>query len=613
MSVSELPQFTILAEVDDLTQRIRQWADAPGTWQPLTPCQSLLRRILSRAETLRVRLENPLVVATFGGTGTGKSSLVNALVGSEGSTTGRQRPTTTRPILLVHPKTPLEALGMPLESVDIKLLDSPVLRDIVLLDCPDPDSDEEAVAETNLQRLRRLMPFCDVLIYTSTQQKYRSARVLDELSRSAPGCRLVFVQTHADIDSDIRDDWRQQLTGKYEIPEMFFIDSVKALSEQQAGQHPGGEFGRLLDLLSHELGHGQRVHIRRANLLDLYQGALEYSLQELERELPKVERLEKALEEQRQGLQGKVAQRLLEELKECRHLWERRLLTEVTEKWGLSPFSAVLRVYNGLGGLLASAGLSRVRSTAQLALFGVLQGARWWHERQGTRVAEERFQNLAHLGFDENWVREAQWVIEGFVRDAQLTDSGARPKSPTDHRQTFEAFGAAFMDQAAEGIENIIQELAQRQTRWYRRGFYEIAWLLLAGFIIYRIGKNFFWDSFLGHAPVLTFDFYIPAAGFAVLWAGILVMLLASRTRKGLDAHLARLAQKLATTHMGSSLDPVLAETCQQVHQQVAVLRALREKNEHLRKTVAQGSTPVLRSSGLGRSLRPDMASTVRE
>src|SRR5271155_1122808 len=51
---------------------------------------------------------------------------------------------------------------------------------------------------------------------TTTQQKYRSARVAEELAAAAPGARLVFVQTHADQDADIRNDWRQTLDPRYQ-------------------------------------------------------------------------------------------------------------------------------------------------------------------------------------------------------------------------------------------------------------------------------------------------------------------------------------------------------------------------------------------------------------
>ncbi len=125
-----------------------------------------------------------------------------------------------------------------------------MLRDLVLVDCPDPDTTEEMPSDSpeisygagishaqsagtatpqagretdsNLARLRKILPHCDVLLVTATQQKYRSARVAEELAAAAAGARLVFVQTHADVEDDIRDDWRAVLADQYAAGTHFF-------------------------------------------------------------------------------------------------------------------------------------------------------------------------------------------------------------------------------------------------------------------------------------------------------------------------------------------------------------------------------------------------------
>ena len=158
MSAPELAHLEMLAQVDDLTNRLRQWAQTDSNWAPLNRCRALVHRLLSRTETLRVRLEAPLVVATFGGTGTGKSSLVNAIVGQEVTRSGRQRPTTTRPVLIMHPSIQPDALGLPIDEFELSQVDSPLLRDVVIIDCPDPDTNESETPGSNLERLHRLLP-----------------------------------------------------------------------------------------------------------------------------------------------------------------------------------------------------------------------------------------------------------------------------------------------------------------------------------------------------------------------------------------------------------------------------------------------------------------------
>ena len=77
---------------------------------------------------------------------------------------------------------------------------------------------------------------------------------------------MVFVQTHADAEDDIRDDWRAVLADQYAAGHIFFIDSLSALADAQANRQPRGEFAQLVDLLLHELAGAAGNRIRRARL-----------------------------------------------------------------------------------------------------------------------------------------------------------------------------------------------------------------------------------------------------------------------------------------------------------------------------------------------------------
>lgn len=597
---NELEHLTILAEIDDLVLRIRRWLDQGPPWDPARRARSVVTRIVDRVHALRIRLEAPLVVATFGGTGTGKSTLVNALVGQEVTPSGRQRPTTIMPILLVHPDFETDALGLDLSQFEVKRIDAPVLRDLILIDCPDPDTSEGADSTSNLGRLRSILPHCDVLLYISTQQKYRSARISDELSDAAAGCRLVFVQTHADQDSDIRADWKSTLAPAYQVPDMFFVDSRRASLEQVQDQRPSGDFGRLLELLTNQLGTSRRVAIRRANLVDLLEEALSGCRAEYEERLPDVRRLQEILDERRSSLRDSLTTQLRDELLLNRNLWERRLLSSVTDIWGFSPFSSVLRFYNGLGSFIASFSFFRARSSAQMALIGAVQGARWVKSRMAESDADTTLERLASFGITDQHLQESRMVVSGYVHTAGIDspEFGDRRDLTLLRRRAAQVEGE-FLGDARRAIDEVIEQLARKHCTKLTQYRYEVLFLLYVVFLIGRIGYNFFWSSFLAPivgsasvaAPLLAVDFYIPAVIFLVLWSGLLVLSFTWKLRRGLSEQIRRLAQSMVESRISGGLFPELEAACHEILHEDRVVTELLERTSEFRRHLADSTS----------------------
>ncbi|WP_417847724.1 GTPase [Thalassoglobus sp.] len=587
MKDDDLQQLELLSTLDRLRHRVTTWSSVPLQWEPALRCQSLITRILSRVETLQFRYEAPIVVATFGGTGTGKSSLVNALVGEEVSSSGRERPTTRKPKLIVHFDTDLKLLNLPLDDIDVVQSEADVLRDLVILDCPDPDTNEDSEAGTNLDRLRKLLPYCDVLLVVSTQQKYRSARVSDELLAAASGCRMIFVQTHADLDEDIRADWRSTLVDQYQVPDLFFVDSLKAFHERQQSQHPTGDFGRLIDLLTSKLGASERLRIRRANIVDLLQSGLARCLEMISRKEDDLKTLDAALSQQREQLSQKMAQQLKKELLASHGLWERRLLSAVTDHWGLSPFSACLRFYSGIGGLLASLTFFRARSTAQLALLGTIQGKRWLDHFRSEQRSEETLQRVSQFGLDESHLREAEIVIDGHVSQAGFDSSVMSDQSLDQLRKEAAAVESQFVVDAGQKIDESIEELARKNSKFHVRCWYEFLFVAYLIFVLYRVGANFFYESFILHQPLLSSDFYIPAGLFLILWSGLLVILLTRRLRRGLRGSVETLVNNLVNRNLEKGLFPQLEQSILQTRRWANDARQLQTEVSQLRDEIA--------------------------
>jgi hypothetical protein len=113
----------------------------------------------------------PLVVAFFGGTGVGKSSLLNRLAGQTIARVGVERPTSHEVTAYVHEAVELAALPehFPVHQVRIARHTDAARRDVLWIDMPDIDSTEQA----NRELVFAWLPHVDLLIYVVSPERYR--------------------------------------------------------------------------------------------------------------------------------------------------------------------------------------------------------------------------------------------------------------------------------------------------------------------------------------------------------------------------------------------------------------------------------------------------------
>ena len=146
---------------------------------------------------------NHTVVALSGATGSGKSSLFNAVVGSDVATIGARRPTTSRPTAAVWGQESagplLDWLGVD-QRHDVR---SGVgsgaagsLDGLVLLDLPDFDSRERS----HRVEAERVLALCDVFVWVTDPQKYADALLHDEYLRVLAGHDAVMLVVLNQVD-----------------------------------------------------------------------------------------------------------------------------------------------------------------------------------------------------------------------------------------------------------------------------------------------------------------------------------------------------------------------------------------------------------------------------
>lgn len=532
-------QLQLLAQIDLLVEHLQQWvAEAPG-WQPARSIQKLIHRLLERVKEIQIRIDAPLVAATLGGTGTGKSALINAILGQEVVQTGRLRPTTCKPVLVCRPELRPEMLGIPPSAVEVCHRHLPILEQLVLIDCPDPDSSESAEeAGSNLARLRQILPHCDVLLVTATKEKYRSGRVAEELAMAATGARLIFVQTHADTDEDIRADWQKVLQPHYALTRIFRIDCLQAFQDACSGRpYQQPEMAELVELLTRQLA-GKAAQIRRANLLDLLAEALTRSREILAQSLPALQQFEQALQKGKHDLLEKLAQKVQEELQKGRPEAENRLLAEVISCWGTSPWSWVLRGYQSLGWIGVILLGRRLPGSTGWLLWGGAAAWQIWRKHQAQRARLLPLTFLQRLGWQPDQLQEIALRLQGYAWEAgfegQLDSSIHLLPELDQSAQLLLSYLRGYLDE-------VVAKAAVRHTRWHVRGFYELLFGGAVAGIFYRLAKNFFWDAWLDPTPdasLYGIEFYLVSLFWLLVWTAILIWLFLARIRRGITRHL---------------------------------------------------------------------------
>lgn len=166
-------------------------------------------RSLAERATERLAFgDGSTVVALAGATGSGKSSLFNALVGADVSKVGVRRPTTAQATAAIWGE-PVDPLLDWLRIEKRHRVQNESLEGLILLDLPDHDSTEPA----HRTEVDRLVELVDVFIWVVDPQKYADALLHDlylrPLARHAAVTLVVLNQadrlTEFDRDRCLRD------------------------------------------------------------------------------------------------------------------------------------------------------------------------------------------------------------------------------------------------------------------------------------------------------------------------------------------------------------------------------------------------------------------------
>ncbi|GAB77399.1 50S ribosome-binding GTPase [Austwickia chelonae] len=246
------PAVGLKSAVEGLTGAI----DAGGKYLPPQEVSSA-EAVLKKASERLALSGKHTVVAFTGATGTGKSSLFNAMVGREVSRVGALRPTTSRVSAAIwgeeSPKALLDWIGADVRhrvsaednsrSGWSAHMGGEVPDGLVLLDLPDIDSlRPEHRAEAD-----RVLDLVDVFVWITDPQKYADAVLHDEYLRKASQHQTVTLVVLNQADRMATD---QAESCREDLRKLLADDGLTAAEVLLLSARTGEGVGELRDALS---------------------------------------------------------------------------------------------------------------------------------------------------------------------------------------------------------------------------------------------------------------------------------------------------------------------------------------------------------------------------
>lgn len=167
------------------------------------------RRVARQVDRRLAFAGDDTVVALAGATGSGKSSLFNAISGTRLAEPGLKRPTTNKAMAAYWgPELPADLLDwLDVPRRHLVQGDDPAFNGLILVDLPDHDSTETA----HRQEVDRLVKLVDMLIWVVDPQKYADAALHNNYLKPLAGHADVMLVVLNQADRLTADQLRQTM------------------------------------------------------------------------------------------------------------------------------------------------------------------------------------------------------------------------------------------------------------------------------------------------------------------------------------------------------------------------------------------------------------------
>lgn len=218
--------------------------------------------------------QRPLVVAFFGGTGVGKSSLLNRLAGQTIARVGVERPTSREISMYHHHSLQISRLPaeFPVKKIRVARHQDDDKKEVLWIDMPDIDSTEEE----NRKIVLEWLPHIDVLIYVVSPERYRDDTEWRLLRSVAAEHAWIFVINHWDEgeEAQLADFEKQLIHGGFSRPIVLRTDCGPQASA------PSGDDFEELERIIQSLANAHTINQLELRGQRLRLGELEQALAE---------------------------------------------------------------------------------------------------------------------------------------------------------------------------------------------------------------------------------------------------------------------------------------------------------------------------------------------